>query len=168
MAGPRRSREPKRRLSCHERALRLLTVRPRSRRELGTRLRRAGFEPEEVEAELARLEEVGLVDDEAFARELAEHHLANRRSGRRAVVGALMAKGVARETIEATLDDLEPDGTDETERATELARERVRRLGGLPPEIAYARLVGFLARRGYDPGTAREAARRAVGERSAG
>ncbi|HKN81256.1 MAG TPA: RecX family transcriptional regulator, partial [Actinomycetota bacterium] len=72
-------------LDCHERALRLLAVRPRTRRELESRLRQAGFEDVEVSSELDRLEEVRLLDDGAFARELADHHLKVRGSGRRAV-----------------------------------------------------------------------------------
>ena len=58
-------REPKNPKSCHERALGLLAVRPRSRRELERRLLQAGFEPEEVQDTLGRLERVGLIDDAA-------------------------------------------------------------------------------------------------------
>jgi regulatory protein len=149
------------RLDCHERALRLLSVRPRSRRELHVRLRRAGFEVDEVEAELARLEAVGLVDDEAFARAVVEHELTVRRSGSRAVGSRLASKGVDRATIEAALQ--EAPGPEDAERALELARTRVSRLSGLGPEQAFTRLVGFLARRGYEPSLARSAARTALG-----
>ena len=108
---------------------------------------------------LARLESVGLIDDAAFAQAVTEHHLTVRRSGRRAVAAALAAKGVARGTIETALQDL---GGDDVERAEQLARERVRRLAGLPPQKAYDRLVAFLARRGYDAGVAHRAARLAL------
>jgi regulatory protein len=153
-------RTVKRPLDCHERALRLLAVRPRTRRELESRLRHAGFEDAEVSSELDRLEEVGLLDDGAFARELADHHLKVRGSGRRAVAGALASKGVSRETIDATLAGIEDD---ESVRALEVATDRARRLTSLRPEVAYQRLVSFLARRGYDGGTCREAARAALG-----
>lgn len=154
-----RQRAPKNPLDVHERALRLLAVRPRSRRELEIRLRRAGFEPDEVGEELIRLEAVGLVDDAAFARELAEHHVTSRRSGRRAVVGALAAKGVPRSVIEEAVAGL---GQDEGDRALDLARDRARRLTGIPPDKAFARLSSLLMRRGYDPTTAREAAAKAL------
>jgi len=136
-------------------------VRARSRHELSSRLLRAGFEAEEVDAELVRLEEVGLVDDRAFAHELAEHQLRVRLSGRRAVSSALASKGVSRATIEQTLEEL-GGNEDEADRALSLARDRARRLTGLPPEAAFGRLVSFLARRGYDAGTARAAARQAL------
>jgi regulatory protein len=154
------------RLDCHERALRLLSVRPRSRRELELRLRGAGFEADEVEAELARLEAVGLVDDEAFARAVVEHELTVRRSGRRAVGSRLAARGVDRATIDAALQ--EASGTGDEDRALELARSRVSRLAGVGPEQAFTRLVGFLARRGYEPSVARAAARRALSVDAAG
>lgn len=161
MARPGRSRQrASHPLDCHERALRLLSVRPRARRELQSRLLRAGFDAEEVEAELGRLESVGLVDDDEFARQVVEHEVTIRRAGRRAVASRLYASGVDRGTIERSLEELAP-GADE-ERALELARTRVGRLRGLAPDKAYARLVGFLARRGYAPGTARHAARVAL------
>ena len=147
-------------LDCHDRALGLLAVRPRSRRELRSRLLRAGFEVEEVEAELTCLEAVGLVDDDEFARQVVQHEVTARRSGRRAVTSRLYASGLDRETIERSLEDL-PESADE-ERAVELARTRVARLAHATPEQAYGRLVGFLARRGYAPSTARHAARIAL------
>jgi len=156
MATKRTVKQP---LDCHERALRLLAVRPRARRELESRLRRAGFDTADVSSELDRLEDAGLLDDGAFARELADH-LTVRGSARRAVAGALASKGVSRETIEQTLAGLEGD---ESVRALEVATERARRLTSLRPEVAYGRLVSFLARRGYDGGVSREAARAALG-----
>jgi regulatory protein len=156
MATKRTVKQP---LDCHERALRLLASRPRARREVESRLRRAGFDAAEVTSELDRLEDVGLLDDGAFARELADH-LTGRGSARRAVAGALASKGVSRQTIEQTLAGLEGD---ESLRALEVATERARRLTSLRPEVAYGRLVSFLARRGYDGGVSREAARAALG-----
>jgi regulatory protein len=154
-----RSRRAKRPLSCHDRALRLLAVRPRSRREMESRLRSAGFDAEMVAEELVRLQEVGLLDDERFAQEFAEQALGRRLSGRRAVASSLAAKGVSRSLIERALQDVEGD---EDARAAELARSRASRLRGLAPEVAYRRLVSFLARRGYEGSVARRAAASAL------
>ncbi len=119
-------RNPK---SCHERALGLLAVRARSRRELERRLLQAGFEAEEVSDVLERLERVGLVDDEAFARQVADHALGVKRSGRRAVVSTLMAAGVAPDVIEATLADAGRRGR---------AGRRAGALAGIPSRLARA------------------------------
>jgi regulatory protein len=158
-ATARAPREPKDPKTCHERALGLLAVRPRSRRELELRLTGAGFERQEVAEVLGRLERVGLIDDESFARAVAEHAFGTRRSGAMAVRRALGAKGVAGDTVDAVVAEL---GDGEEERAVALARSRVGRLAGLPPQTAFGRLVGLLARRGYTSSVARQAARLAL------
>ena len=154
----RTTREPKRK-DVHERALGLLSARARSRRELERRLRQAGFEAEEVESELGRLEQVGLIDDAAFARQLAEHAFGAGAKGRRAVASALAAKGVDRTVAASALEEL---GGHEQERALELARTRAARLAGVDPQKAFQRLSGLLMRRGYAPELARSVARTAL------
>jgi regulatory protein len=144
---------------CHERALGLLAVRQRSRRELERRLLRAGFEAEEVGDELERLERVGLIDDEAFARALAEHAVGRRKEARRVVAGRLAAAGVAPDTAAGVLEAI---AIDEETQANELALERASRLAGLPAEKAFERLAGLLMRRGYASEVARRSARRAL------
>jgi regulatory protein len=122
----------------------------------------AGIAEEDIEAALIDLEAVDLVDDERFARELAAHEVDRRLAGRRAALASLRKAGVARDMAERAVE--EASGEDEEARAEELARSRVRRLGNLPPEVAYRRLLGFLQRRGYDGETARAVCRRVLGE----
>ena len=143
----------------HERALGLLAVRQRSRWELERRLEGAGFDPEEVRTELDRLREVGLIDDEAFARAVVEHSFTTKKEGRRVVAGRLMSAGIAPETAAAVLDEAV---WGEEERADALAAAKAARLSGLQPDAAYRRLYGMLARRGYAPDLAGRAARRAL------
>jgi regulatory protein len=150
---------PKNPKSCHDRALGLLAVRPRSRRELERRLLAARFEPGEVEDVLVRLERVGLVDDEAFARQFAEHRFESRGEGSRAVMHGLRAAGIASSLAETVAQDVQGD---DEERAADLARSRVSRLAGVPAEKAFARLSSLLMRRGYGPEIARSAARKAL------
>jgi regulatory protein len=151
-------REPKNPKSCHERALGLLAVRPRTRRELERRLLAARFERREVEDVLVRLERVGLVDDRAFAEQFAEHQYGNRLAGRRAVTGGLMAMGVS----PAIAASVVRDGEDEQERADRLASSKATRMSGVDPARAFTRLTGMLMRRGYGPEVARAAVRRAL------
>jgi regulatory protein len=145
--------------NCHERALGLLAVRPRARRELERRLLAAGFEPDEVADVLVRLERVGLIDDEAFATQMAEYQFTSRRAGRRAVTSALLAKGIDPELAARAADEA-PD--DEQQRAHDLAVTRAGRLRGVEPAKAIARLTSLLVRRGYAPEIARVAARAAL------
>jgi regulatory protein len=154
-----RRRTPKNPKNCHERALGLLAVRPRSRRELERRLLAARFESDEVQEVLTRLERVGLVDDEAFARQYAEHRFGARKEGSRAVARGLRAAGIDSALAE-TAAEAAPD--DDEERAADLARSRATRLSGVAPEKAFARLSSLLMRRGYSPQIARSAARKAL------
>ena len=152
-------REPKNPKSCHERALGLLAVRPRSRRELERRLLAARFEPNEVQDVLTRLERVGLVDDEAFARQYAEQRFRARREGSRGVEQGLRAAGIAPALAAIAAEGASDDDED---RAAELARSRASRLRGVAPQKAFARLSSLLMRRGYSPEIARSAARKAL------
>jgi regulatory protein len=145
--------------SCHDRALGLLAVRPRSRRELERRLLQARFEADEVRDVLDRPERVGLIDDQAFARQYAEQRFGSRHEGRRAVESGLRAAGISPELAEETAGGA-PD--DEEERAETLALARVGRLAGVEAPKAFARLTSLLVRRGYSPEIARGAARRAL------
>jgi regulatory protein len=148
-----------RKRDIHERALGLLAVRQRSRRELERRLVQAGFAPDDVAVELTRLEAVGLIDDEAFASAVVEGRMGSRGESRRVVAGRLAQAGVASDVALVALDEA-PDS--EQDRADRLAQGRVGRLEGLDPQAAFQRLYGFLARRGYPPDVARNAARRAL------
>jgi regulatory protein len=160
---PERRRSPGarsgKRKDVHERALGLLAVRQRSRRELERRLVQAGFDAGEVEGELERLERVGLLDDDAFARAVVESRMGARGESERVVALHLARAGVSAQVARAALDDA-PD--DDEARATRLAEAKATRLAGLDPHVAFQRLYGFLARRGYQPDVARAAARRAL------
>jgi regulatory protein len=163
LVGPQRAlpvdgpAEKKPRGTAKDRALGLLAVRWRSRRELETRLRAAGFEQEQVASALADLERAGLVDDDRFARELARSK-SGRLDGNRNVRSALARAGVAPQLSDEVVADL----GEEEGRAHALAERKAARMSGLAPEVAYRRLHGFLMRRGYGPDLAREAARRAL------
>jgi regulatory protein len=145
--------------SCHERALGLLAVRPRTRTELSQRLRRAGFDADEVDAELARLERVGLIDDAAFAERFAEQRFDVKRSGSRSVASELRAKGVSAEIVAAVTG---PEAERDEARAEDLALSALSRMSGLDASRAFRRVDSLLVRRGYAPDVARRAARKAL------
>jgi regulatory protein len=110
---------------------------------------------------LEDLDRSGLIDDERFAREVVRDQGNRRMAGDRAIRTGLRAKGVAPEVIEQAL---AASSTDEEGRALELARRRAGRMNGIAPEAAARRLYGLLVRRGFGPGLAREATRRALEE----
>ena len=134
-----------------------LTGRARSRSELADKLA-AKCVPEEVAARLLdRFEEVGLVDDAAFAREWTQSRQASRGLARRALGAELRRKGVDAETISEALEEVSPDS--ETEAARGLVRRKLRSLGTVDDTVKLRRLVGMLARKGYSPGLAYDVVR---------
>jgi regulatory protein len=137
---------------AREICLQLLSLRPRTRTELATALRRRGI-PDEVAAEvLDRYSEVGIIDDEAFAKAwvTSRHH--GRGLARKALAGELRRKGVKSETVGAALDDLDPAIEVATARA--LVERKLRSDRSAPPDALFRRLVGMLARKGYPAGLA--------------
>src|SRR5918996_3790945 len=97
-----------------ERAGRWLALRPRTESELRDRLQQGGFEGGTVERALARLAELRLIDDEAFARQWVEERARRKGLGPRALVAELEAKGISAEVagaaVEAAAGGEEPRG----------------------------------------------------------
>ncbi len=135
---------------AREIALRLLSVRPRTRAELAQAFVKRNVPPDVAESVLERFTEVGLIDDTEFAAAWSTSRLTNRHLSKAAVRRELMAKGVERDVIDDTLAQVSSD--DEYATASALARRKVRSLGGLERDVAYRRLAGMLARRGFGAG----------------
>jgi regulatory protein len=124
-----------------------LTGRARSRAELATKLQRKRVPPEVAGRLLDRFEEVGLVDDAAFAREWVQTRQAGRGLARRALTVELQRKGVAAEVVSEAVSAVDPD--DEFETARELVRRKQRSLARFDRPTQARRLHGMLARKGY-------------------
>ncbi|USQ78863.1 recombination regulator RecX [Ornithinimicrobium faecis] len=133
-------------------ALRQLTMAPRSRKQLEDKLRQKGCADEVSHVVLDRLEEVGLIDDAAYARMLVRTRQETKGLAPRALSQELRRKGVSDDLIEDALADIASD--DQHVRARELVDKRLRTMRGLDPQVQTRRLAGFLARKGYDSNVA--------------
>jgi len=137
-------------------ALRYLSVRPRSRHELRAWLRGNGVADDAIEAALGRCEELGYLDDRAFAAAFARDRIRLRPSGIRRMTQDLRGKGVTEdEAIGGIRDAMEEEGVGEAELLERAARGRARRLAAHEPEVAARRLFAFLIRRGFGAAEAR-------------
>lgn len=135
-------------------ALRRLEMRDYSRAELAAYLVRRGAEPEVVDQVLTRLESVGLVDDARFARSWVDSRRRTKQLSQRALAQELRAKKVDAEVIESALArDDEVDGEGERQLALQACRARASRVHGLEHEVAFRRLAGALARKGFETST---------------
>ena len=99
---------------------------------------------------LDRFEEVGLVDDQAFARAWVQSRQPGKGLARRALAQELRRKGVDDETAGLALDEVDPE--DEVETARALVRRKLRTVARLDRDVAVRRLSGMLARKGYPAG----------------
>ena len=103
------------------RALNALGYRARSAREMRERLRRAGYAGETVDEVVARLENLGYLDDEELARELARSEA--RKYGPRRIYGDLRRAGIDEEVAWEVVEE-EFAGRSEHEVAREAVRRR--------------------------------------------
>ena len=141
--------------------LRLLTLAPRTRAQLAAALRKRGIPDEAANAVLSRYEDVGLIDDAAFARAWVESRHYSRGLAGRALSAELRQRGVAPDEIRAAIDEqLSPDA--EAVAARRLVAGKLAATRGLPPEQRTRRLAGLLARKGYPAGLAFRVIREAL------
>lgn len=133
--------------SALDRALRLLNYRLRGRQELEQALRQRHYTDADIAAAIDQLIAVGLVDDERFARTLAETRVLVSRRGRQAIFFELLKKGIDKELIESTLANLDQGA--ELEAAQSLAESRLKRWSDLDPLKRRMRLLSLLQRRGF-------------------
>ncbi len=154
-----------------EAAARFLETRSRSVAEVRRRLMTAGYRTELVDGAVARLLDLGVLDDEAFARAWVESRDRARPRGERAIRDELRLKGVDRTTVDLVLeerrqavsssDEDDPDAAATPDRAAaeRLIRKQSRALARVvDPRQRRQRAYALLARHGFDPDTCREVA----------
>ena len=146
-----------------EAAARFLEPRARSVTEVRRRLVSAGYQPDLVEAAIERLTELGLLDDDAFARAWVESRDRARPRGERAIRQELALKGIDRLTVDLVLGERrdavagksahDPDAASPDEAAAErLLAKHARNLARVAdPRLRRQRAYALLARNGFDP-----------------
>ncbi len=112
---------------------------------------------------LSRYTEVGIIDDQAFARAWVSSRHHGRGLARRALASELRQKGVDEESVGVAMAELDPDTEAATARA--LVDRKLRSERGGSPDALLRRLVGMLARKGYPPGLAIRVVREALAAR---
>ena len=160
-----------------EAAARFLEPRARSVAEVRRRLTGAGYRPGLVDGAIERLLELGVLDDDAFARSWVESRDRVRPRGERAIRQELGLKGVDRSTIDLVLAERReatagpPDEDGVTVSADQAAAERLlarnaRSLARVAdPRQRRQRAYALLARNGFDPEVCRMVATAVTEER---
>ena len=128
--------------SLKHKTLDLLTRKPQSRRELERKLGEWGAGEEETESICARMEELGLLNDAAYAGQVVRHYAA-RGYGVRKLRDELYRRGVPRDLWDAALSEAE----DPSEAIDAFLQKKL--AGNVPDRKELKKLSDALARRGY-------------------
>ncbi len=131
-------------------AYRLLGMRARSEKELHAALARTGHAEEVIAQVLETCKEKRFIDDADFAKQFVHSRLRQRPTGRARLQVELQQKGIAADTIAATLDEIFESSEITTQLADQLAEKLRKRLASLPVPKARQRLADHLRRRGFD------------------
>lgn len=119
-----------------------LSHRSMSEKELIKKLHSRGYSDEEAESAATWLRDIGVLNDENYAKSCASYYKA-RGYGSIRIREELMRRGIPREMTQEVLSEL-PDTAEELDRLIE------KKLGGIAPdEDRKRRLVAMLMRRGF-------------------
>jgi regulatory protein len=138
-----------------EAALRFLEVRQRSVAEVRRRLTQAGYQAELIDGAIARLGELGVLDDEAFTAAWVESRDRARPRGERALRRELALKGVDRTLVDDAMATRRPEPGGEADpdivAAERLLQRHASQLGRVAdPRTRRQRAYALLARHGFD------------------
>jgi regulatory protein len=148
---------------AHEKALNFLSYRPRSADEVRRSLRDKGYADPVIEQVMERLERVGLVNDDDFARYWVDNRDQFKPKSGRGLRYELRQKGITDDAIEAAL-----EGVDEESSAYRAASQRAKRLPRDSKQVFAKRLGEYLARRGFPYDVVREVTERLWSELTEG
>lgn len=127
------------------RALRLISRRPRSEKEVHDYLRRKKSPPELIEKVIKKLKQLKQVNDLEFARWWVEQRSTFRPRGKFGLTMELRQKGVNEKIIKQVIDEK----VKELPLAQKLAQKKFKAYKNLPREERYQKMSAFLARRGF-------------------
>jgi len=139
-------------------ALRLLTAAPKSRAQLEEALAKRLVPPDVAKKVLDRFEEVGLVDDQAYADMLVRTRHTERGLTGPALAAELRRRGIDDQVAAQAMAQVSLD--DQAGRAEALAAKKLAATQGLDYQVRLRRTVAMLARKGYPSGLALEVTRR--------
>jgi len=148
--------------SAKEKALRLLSYRLRSEKELRQRLNEKDFTADVINQTISHLRELKLVDDAAFARAFVHDLILKKSAGKALLSRELGKKGISHAIAEDVLRSM--DSSDEEERASRAAETLLKRYRHSRKQIdsrkQQQRITAFLLRRGFDFATINKVTRK--------
>jgi len=133
-----------------------LSRRAMSRSRLLSKLQEKGHDAAVLERVASRLQALGLLDDEAFARSFVRQQLGRQPAGPALLRAKLRRQGVDDSVAERVVQQATQDPDSQRQAALSLARKRYASLRRFDSATRRRRLFGQLARRGFDSDLIRE------------
>ena len=136
-------------------ALRFLSYRPRSEKEVRDKLKSKKVESSTIEIIISKLIEKKFINDEEFAKGFVESRLRFKPRSVRLIKLELKQKGIEQELIDKMINDEArlPDGQglmiNDLENAKKLIEKKLPRYKGLPKQKIYEKVSRFLASKGF-------------------
>jgi regulatory protein len=129
-------------------AIKLLSYRGRSEKELEERLRKKGISEAVIHNTIRYLKDSGLVDDVSLAETLKREAFSTKMYSQYAARRFLLQRGIPHDITDAVFHN---DGNDDIANARRLADKKLRTLSNYPAMTAKRRLYYLLSRRGFSP-----------------
>lgn len=129
-----------------ETALRFLSFRRRTEKEIKDKLKQRGFDENTIKRTVEKLKEYDLINDLEFATAWVKERLEYKPRGKRLLRQELWKKGIKKEIIDQALDE---SSQNEDKSALELLEKIKNRYKNLEPQVAKRRIYGYLIRRGF-------------------
>jgi len=134
----------------YDKALKFLSYRPRSEKEVKDNLLKKKAPDSIVQLVIKKLKEQKFLNDGEFAKWWIEQRTLVKPTGKRLIKFELKKKGIDKELIDEVFDSVEDLVHDELETARKLVQRKINKYKGLDRQKIYQRLGGFLSRRGFD------------------
>lgn len=149
-----------------KRCVDFLAYRPRSTSEIDQRLRELQVPEPIAERVVGRLTELGYMDDERFAQQWAVSRHRSKGYGPRRLEMELIRKGIPSELAQKAVAEACPDEAVDEQLRVQIGKalHRYRHEGDEQKQIQ--KIIGFLARRGFEVGAIRDALREMPGLKS--
>lgn len=133
-------------LKVNNHALRLLSYRQRSEKEVVEALRRKGYEEENISYTVEYLKRNRYIDDDYFTKSFIADKQNLNGYGYQRIKYELIKKGIRKEIIES---HLIKDDHEEYELALNIASKKMKSYSNQERDAIWRKLGGFLQRRGY-------------------
>lgn len=137
-------------------ALRLLSFRRRTEKEVKDKLQKKGFDEKTIKKTIEKLKEYDLINDLEFSTAWVNDRLLHRPRGKNLLRQELFRKGIKKEIMDQVIQEL---CQNEDKSALELLEKTKKRYKNLEPQVAKRRMYGLLLRRGFSYETAKNALR---------